>query len=527
MKRRDLIVAALLAAACLAVFGQAAHFDFINYDDNAYVTENPNVTGGPTVSNVVWAFTTIDYFYWQPVTWVSHMVDCRVFGVTPAGPHVVNILLHVLNSILLFLVLRRMMGRPLANARGSVSGVREDGFWRCAVLAALFALHPLRLESVVWISERKDVLSTFFLLVMLWAYLEFVERPSRPRYLAVLAAFALGLMSKPMLITAPVLLLILDWWPLRRRAFADKAPLFLMAAITLGITYLGTARLQAINWAAGMPLGHRIANAMVNYLAYIELTIWPHNLAILYPYRLSIPPWQPVAAAIAIVAISAAAWRLRRSRPYLLAGWLWFALGILPPIGIVQMGRQAMADRFMYVPLIGLGLMAVWGLGDVLRERRVLAAALAGGAIAACAAVSLAHVGTWRDSVAVFSNAVTVTRDNPGAQHYLGAALDDLGRYDEALAHHAESVRLDPTYYIAQNCYALDLERRGDWAAAAEHFGEAVRYFPNYAEARFHMGLNLKRLGRAQEGREQLQAALGMGLSDGDAATARRELERP
>jgi tetratricopeptide (TPR) repeat protein len=523
MTRRDLIVAALLAAACLAVFGQAAHFDFINYDDNAYVTENPWVRGGLTRDGIVWAFTSIAYFYWQPVTWVSHMLDCQVFGVTPAGPHAVNVLLHILNSILLFVVLRRMMGRPPAHARGSVSG----GFWRCAVLAAIFAVHPLRLESVVWIAERKDVLSTFFLLVMLRAYLWFVERPSGPRYLAVLVSFALGLMSKPMLITAPALLMILDWWPLRRRAFTEKMPLFLMAAITLGITYLGTARLQAINWAAGMPLGHRIANALVNYVAYIGLTIWPHNLAILYPYRLSIPPWQPVGAAAAVVAVSAAVWRLRHSYPYLLAGWLWFTVSILPPLGIVQMGRQAMADRFMYVPLIGLGLMAVWGLGDLLEERRVLAAALAAGAIAACAAASLAHIGTWRDSVAVFRNAVSVTHDNPGAQHYLGAALDDLGRYDEALAHHAESVRLEPTYYLAQNCYALDLERRGDWAAAAEHFAQAVRYFPQYAEARLHLGLDLARLGRMEEGREQLRAALGIGLSESDAATARRELEMP
>jgi tetratricopeptide (TPR) repeat protein len=511
MSRRELIVAALLAAACLAVFGQAAHFNFINYDDNAYVTENSWVRGGVTRGAVVWAFTSIDYFYWQPVTWLSHMLDCQVFGVRPGWHHLVNIFFHILNSILVFLIFRRM----------------TNAFWRSAILAALFALHPLRLESVVWIAERKDVLSTFFLLAMLRAYLWFVERPSGPRYRAVVVLFALGLMSKPMLITAPVLLLILDWWPLRRRALAEKIPLFMMAGIAFGVTYVGTMRLQVTNWAAWVPLSHRIANALVNYAAYLELTVWPHHLAILYPYRLSIPLWEPVAAAAAIVGITGAVRSVRRSRPYLLAGWLWFAVSILPPIGIVQMGRQAMADRFMYVPLIGLALMAVWGLGDLLEQRRGLAAALAGGAIAACAAASLAHIGTWRDSVSVFTNAIAVTRDNPGAQHYLGAALDDLGRHDEALAHHAESVRLDPTYYLAQNCYALDLERRGDWAAAAEHFREAVRYFPQWAEARFHMGLDLKRIGRTEEAREHLQAALGMGLSDSDAAIARRELETP
>jgi protein O-mannosyl-transferase len=511
VSRRDLIVAALLAAACLVVFGQAANFNFINYDDNAYVTENPQVTSGLTAANIVWAFNSIDYFYWQPVTWMSHMLDCQLFGLRPGWHHRVNILFHIANSILLFLIFRRITG----------------AFWRSAVLAALFALHPLRLESVVWIAERKDVLSTFWLLVMLRAYLWFVDRPSGPRYLAVLVSFALGLMAKPMLITAPVLLLVLDWWPLRRRALAEKMPMFMMAGITFGITYVGTARLQAINWAGSLPLSHRVANALVNYVAYLGLAVWPHRLAILYPYRLVIPPWQPLAAAALVAAVTAAVWRLRRTRPYLLAGWLWFAVGILPPLGVVQMGRQAMADRFMYIPLIGLALMAVWGLADLLQPRRAVAGALAAAAIVACSAASLEHIGTWRDSVAVFSNAVAVTRDNPGAQHYLGTALDDLFRYDEALPHHAESVRLDPSYYIAQNCYALDLERRGDWAAAADHFAEAVRYFPNYADARYHLALDLVRLGHPREARQQMEDALRLGLSEADTREARQWLGSP
>ena len=508
MKRRDLIVVFALTAACLIVFGQSARFDFINYDDNAYITENPWVSGGLTVKGVVWALTSIDYFYWQPATWISHMIDCQIFGLRPAGPHVVNLLLHIANSILVFLVFRRLTG----------------AYWRSAVLAALFALHPLRLESVVWIAERKDVLSTFFLLLMLRAYLWFVERPSGPRYQVVLIAFALGLMSKPMLVTAPLLLLLLDWWPLRRRAIGEKVPLFIMAALTFAVTYLGAVRLGVFNWAAGVPLSHRLANAMVNYVAYVKLALWPHPLAILYPYRLSIPPWQPFAAAAAAIAITAGAWRLRGSRPYLLAGWLWFAIAILPAVGIVQVGRQAMADRFMYVPLVGLTVMAVWGIADLLQQRRAVAAVLASGAVTACAAASLAHIGTWRDSVTVFTNAVAVTSDNPGAQHYLGAALDDLGRYDEALLHHAESVRLDPAYYLAQNCYARDLERRGDWPAAADHFTEAIRYFPGYTEAHYHLALALTRLGHPREAREQMESALRLGLGEADARTAREWL---
>jgi tetratricopeptide (TPR) repeat protein len=241
---------------------------------------------------------------------------------------------------------------------------------------------------------------------------------------------------------------------------------------------------------------------------------------------MAIPAWQPLAAAALIAAVTLLAFRMRRSRPYLLAGWIWFAVAILPPIGVVQVGRQAMADRFTYIPSIGLTLIAVWGCAELLRTRPAVAAALAAVSITACAAASLRHIGTWHDSVAVFENTLAVTRDNSGAQHYLAAALDDRGRYREALPHHAESVRLDPAYFIAQNSYARDLERTGDCAAAADHFAAAIRYFPNYAEARFHLGLCLEGLGRPREARPQIEEALRIGLSEADAAEARRLLAR-
>ncbi len=337
MRRRELMLAAALAGACLLVFGQAVRFGFLNYDDNAYVYENPWVRGGLTLHGIIWAFNVIDYFYWQPLTWLSHMLDCQLFGLRPAWPHLVNVLFHAANSILVFLIFRRLTG----------------AFWRSAVLAALFALHPLRVESVVWIAERKDVLSAFCFLVTVALYLRFVERPSGPRYACVLAAFGFGLMSKPMLITTPVLLLLLDYWPLRRRAVAEKMPLFLMAGFTLAVTYAGSRQLRAINWAANLPLGHRVANALVSYAAYLGLSIWPHHLAILYPYRLEIAWWKPVAAAAMLTAITVMVLRAAGKRPYLAFGWLWFVIALLPPSGIVQVGRQAMADRFTYLPSIG------------------------------------------------------------------------------------------------------------------------------------------------------------------------------
>ena len=508
MNRRVLFVSLGLAAACLAVFGPAVRFQFLNFDDNACVYENPWVRGGFSLTGILWAFRTIDYFYWQPVTWLSHMLDCQIFGLRPAGHHLVNILLHMANSILVFLAFRRLTG----------------AFWRSAVLAALFAVHPLRLESVVWVTERKDVLSAFWFLAMVHAYLWFVARPSHRRYLCVLAAFALGLMSKPMLVTAPLLLLLLDYWPLGRRALAEKLPLFLMAAIAVGITALGASRISPLVRGPGVPFGHRLANALVSYAAYLQLALWPRHLAILYPYRVLIDWWQPLAAAALLAAITGGVvWFGRRHR-YLAVGWLWFAIGLGPVIGLVQVGRQAMADRFTYLPLIGLLLMAVWGLADLLAGRRAMAALLAGAAVVACAVASLLHIGTWRDSVTVFRGAIAATGDNAAAEHYLAAALDDRGRFDEAFPHHAETVRLEPGHFIGQYCYGVALERRGDLDAAAQHFSAALVRFPAYASARLHLGMDLKRLGRPGEAREELQQALQGGLSDEEAACARREL---
>jgi protein O-mannosyl-transferase len=477
--RRRLLVALALVTACLLVYGQSLRFEFVNYDDNGYVTENQWVRSGITGEGVRWALSAIDYYYWQPLTWLSHMMDCQLFGLHALGHHLTSILFHIVNTLLLFFVLARLTG----------------AFWRSTMATAIYALHPLRIESVVWIAERKDLLSGFFFLTAIWCYLGYRERPSRGRYYLVLGVFVLGLMSKPMVMTLPFVLLLLDWWPLRRRAFAEKLPMLALAVISGLVTAIGTGRLGLINWASSLTPWQRIANALVSYARYLELSLWPHDLAILYPFHTAVPLWQVACAVLLLSGITAAALWQARCRPYLLVGWLWFAVGLLPASGLVQVGRQGMADRFTYLPHIGLAIAAVWGMADLIgKQRRVTAAVLAGGVVAAFATASWLHARVWLNSVVLFTDTVAVTGDNPAAQHYLAAALDDRGRFEDAFPHHAEAVRLEPAYFVAQFSYGVALERRGQTQDAIGHFGQALRYFPDYPDARRHLEKDRKLL---------------------------------
>jgi tetratricopeptide (TPR) repeat protein len=474
--RRLWIIALLLAAACLILYAPVAHFQFLNFDDEGYVTRNSHVQAGLTRAGIAWAFTTIDNFYWHPLTWLSHMLDCQFFGLNPGPPHVINALFHTLNALLVFAVFYRL----------------TNALWRSAVLSAVFALHPLRIESVAWVAERKDLLSAFWFLVTIWCYLHYAERPSRGRYYLTLSAFVLGLMCKPMAMTLPFILMLLDYWPLRRRAFTEKLPMIGLAAFSTLITSIGTARLGVINWGATIPLTSRIANALVSYVKYLELAFWPHDLAVLYPFRLSVPLWQPILACLLLMLITLAS----LSRPYLTVGWFWWVIGILPASGLVQVGRQGMADRFTYLPMIGLAMAVIWFVADLLGKRqRVAAAGLATAAISGFTFATIVDLPVWRNSVTVFSQTVAATENNSAAHHFLASALEDQGRYDEAFPHRAEAVRIEPSYFVAQYSYGLALERRGQTRDAAEHFAQAVRYFPDYPEARQHLDAALLRLG--------------------------------
>ena len=504
-RRRTLAIALTLTAATALVYAQVRTFDFINFDDNVYVPGNPHVSGGLTLSGIVWAFSTVDYFYWQPLTWLSHMLDCQWYGLWAGGHHLTSVLLHIANSLLVFFVFRRMTG----------------AHWRSAMVAGLFALHPLRVESVAWIAERKDVLSCFWFLVALWAYVRFAERPSHGRYRWVLAALVMGLMSKPMLVTAPLLFLLVDYWPLGRVAYLEKVPMLFLAAVASLLTAIGQKRMGAMDWARHIPLSLRAENALVSYVRYLAKTVWPARLAIFYPYPAAIPPWKVWGAALLLVSLTAAALWAGRRRRYLAAGWLWFLLALLPAIGLVQVGLQSMADRFSYIPLIGLFAAAVWGAARLFENHRRLAAIMAAVVLAACGVRSWAQTRTWRDSVTVFAHALEITGESSVSHRFLGVALADRGEIDAALPHLAAAVRLDPAFFVAHYDYGSALLRKGDPQAAMVQFEEAVRYHPSYGDAYYGMGKSLVQIGKPAEALAPTRQALQVGLSAENTLAAR------
>ena len=436
-------LAVLLVAACLAVFAPVRHFDFVSWDDGQYVTQNPNVVSGLTGPGVWWALTASGGYYWHPLTWLSHMLDVQLYGLAPGAHHLTGLLLHVLATLLLFGALRRLTGDTLPSA----------------VAAGLFALHPLHVESVAWIAERKDVLSAVFWMATLWAYARFAEQPRPRRYLLVVMLFACGLMAKPMVVMLPAVLLLLDVWPLARlsldsmpaaranlRALVyEKLPLVAMSAASAAITFAGQASGGAVRSTARIPVVLRVENALVSTITYLGKTLWPSGLAAYYPYPRAMPGWKAWSAAAVLLALSFGVWQARRTRPYLLVGWLWFLLTLVPVIGLVQVGDQAMADRFTYLPLVGIFMAAVWAANDAARGRPRVQVALAGCAglvLVCCGVAARQQVQFWQDSASLWTRAAAVTRDNERAHANLAALLEQQGRRPEAAEHYAEAARI-------------------------------------------------------------------------------------
>jgi protein O-mannosyl-transferase len=485
--RRNAALFVLLAVPVCAVFGRAVAFPFVNFDDNTYVYDNPFVAQGLSLEALGWALTTTRGGIWHPLTWLSHLLDVELFGLRPWGHHLVSVLLHALNAGLLFVVLRRLTG-----AR-----------WRSWLVAALFALHPLRVQSVAWVSERKDLLSALLGLTALLLYLRYARRPSRGGYLALAAVFALGLAAKPMLVTLPLLLLLLDWWPLGRFSFRasaagrgpgpaallrEKAAL-LAIAVLFGIVSIHAQRsVGALMDLDAYPLAGRVANALVATAGYLGKLLFPANLAVFYPLRPGGAVWPAAAGALAALAgITAVAAREARRRPYLLAGWLWYLATLLPVSGLIQVGHQAMADRYTYLPLIGLQLAAVWALAEISRRRPRLRAALvvaAAAVLPALAAASWREVGHWRDSEHLMRRALAVTRDNFTAHNNLATALMTQARYDEAVPHLEAALRIRPDHFNAHLNLGQILLMRGRAREAAALFAEAARLDPGSADAR-------------------------------------------
>jgi len=509
-----LIISLILILGTLAVFWQVRNHEFINLDDNEYVTNNPQVKSGLALRGVIWAFTTGHASNWHPLTWLSHMLDCTLYGLNPGGHHVTNLLFHIANSLLLFLVLKRMTG----------------AIWESGFVAGLFALHPLHVGSVAWVAERKDVLSTFFWVLAMWAYVSYSKRPGLKRYLLVLLFFVLGLLSKPMLVTLPFVLLLLDYWPLGRLRFGqgggdrhpssdkslegrdqrssllhlilEKVPFLALSAGSSLLTFIVQHRGGTVGPLEAIPLDSRIENAVISYIQYIWKMVWPHRLAIFYPYPERLPIWQVAGAGLLLVCLSVLVLRVVRGRPYLVVGWLWYLGTLVPVIGLVQVGMQAMADRYTYVPLVGLFMMIAWGVPDLLRgwrHRRIVFALSAGILFLVLAIVTWVEVQRWQNSVTLFSHTLEVTSKNSLIHYNLGVVFLRQGRNQEAIAHLNESLGIDPSRADAHNNLGVALARQGRFQEAMAHYAEALRIKPDYADAHNNLGVVLARQGKFQE----------------------------
>jgi len=536
-----------LAAITFAVFGQTAGFNFVNYDDKSYVYDNPVVQRGLTLKGAVWAFTFGEIGHWHPLTWLTHMADCQVYGLWAGGHHLTNVALHAAAAVLLFLALREMTG----------------SLWRSAFVAGVFAIHPLRVESVAWIAERKDVLSGVCFMLTLWAYARYARRPTGWRFAVVALSFGLGLLCKNMLVTLPFVLLLLDWWPLHRVKLApfwglvkEKIPLFLLSIGSCVATFLVPEKVLD---SERIPFLERLGNAVVSYGVYLRQMVFPAGLAIPYLYPpVGLPLCKVALAFVVLAAISISVLACRKRRPYLLMGWLWYLGMLVPAIGIVQISYYARADRYTYLPGIGLVLAGTWMVGDWSLGWKHRRAALGGlmaavmGALMVCAwiqtgywkssetlwthtfacttgnnvahynlGLALDHEGRVEEAIAQFQKALEINANSAEAHHNLGAALFRKGKVDEAIVHYQEALRIKPDDAKAHYNLGIALGQQGRVDEAITHYREALEINPDYGEAHNNLGNVLRQTGRADEAITHFQRALGINPDD---VTARNNL---
>jgi len=521
--RREVWLALALAALIALVYAPVRHYGFVDLDDPQYVSENPFVVNGLTWSGVKWAFTSIHASYWLPVIWLSHMLDVQLYGLNAGGHHITNVILHAANSILLFVVLHRTTG----------------AFGRSAFVAALFAIHPLHVESVVWVTERKDVLSTLFLLLTVWTYVEHVRQPSRSRYVMALAFFVLGLMSKAMLVTLPFMLLLLDVWPLGRlaipswrlspaqratllRLVREKLPFLALAILSAILTYVTQQTTGAVASTSRIPVASRVANAMVSYATYIVTMFWPSRLALFYPYPPRLSPWFVAASVIGLMATSVLVFRGARRGPYLAVGWLWYLGSLVPVIGFIQAGDQARADRFTYVPLIGLFIMIAWGTRDLIKRPRVLEA-IGVLVVLLLSVVARTQVGYWRTNTELWEHALRVADESYVAHTNLGLALYTDGKANQSIAEFRAALRIRPDFAEADNDLGVALANQGDRDGAIQAFLNAVAAKPTQAPSHFNAAVLLALKGDTAAAVTHLERALQI---DPNYADARAELQK-
>ncbi len=507
-----------LALLSWAVFGQTLGYDFVNYDDPRYVYQNTRITNGLNIAGVAWAFTHIHAENWHPLTTITHMLDCQLYGLNAGGHHFTNVLFHTVAVVLLFLVLQQMTG----------------ALWRSAFVAAVFAIHPLHVESVAWVAERKDVLSGVFFILTLLAYVHYVRAPSIWRYLMVVFVFALGLMSKPMLVTLPFVLLLLDCWPLRRitdqrsdvgfqllKLLLEKIPLIALSAVSSVVTFL--AQRGALGWTEQLPMLSRINNATVTYVIYVRQMFWPANLAVFYPHPENrLPPWEISLALAAVIGITVAAIMLHKNAPYFIIGWLWYLGMLVPVIGLVQVGWQGHADRYTYLPQIGLYIAGTWAVADLTaswRHQRIILGAAALLVIGSLIWSAWVQTSYWRDSETLFSHALAVTRNNDVAENNLGIIFLQKGQLDDAISRLQAAIDLRPENGPAHDNLAKALLQKGRLAEAMVHYRKFLEIEPGNVEARNILGTVLIQQGHVREAIEQWQDALRIEPENGNAAS--------
>jgi Tfp pilus assembly protein PilF len=497
---RFILICVLLIAAIIAVYWPVYSYNFVKYDDDLYVTNNINVHSGLNFKSIHWAFTSGYASNWHPVTWISHMIDYQLFKNWAGGYHLINVLFHILNTLILFYVLMRMTG----------------ALWPSVFVAAAFALHPLHVESVAWIAERKDLLSTFFWLLTMWAYVRYVENPKLKWYLAAILLFVLGLMSKPMVVTLPFVLLLLDYWPLRRkitwRLLTEKIPFFAGSLAACVITYFVQQRSGATIAVEIMCLKARIANAFISYLTYITNMIWPSRLAVLYPHPgNAFSVTKAIISGLLLVIASIIFIYLGRRRRYFTVGWLWYLGTLVPVIGLVQAGLQAMADRYTYMTLTGLFIIIAFSASEFVpkwRNRNIILGCLAVVVLSGWAFTASVQLKYWKDSLPLFEHTLQITENNPLILEDYATYLSELGRFDEAIEQSNKFLKLKPKSAEAHNNLGNIFLQTGKTDQAIEQFRLAIKYNPGLAQAFFNLASALKKQGKPQDSIEYYKQAV-------------------
>jgi protein O-mannosyl-transferase len=495
-----------------AAFGRIAVNDFINFDDTGYITENYHVQSGISIQNIKWAFTSVVMSNWHPLTWLSYTLDWSLFGENPSGHHLVSLLLHIGAVIFLFLFLYKT----------------TNNIWPSAFAAALFALHPLRVESVAWAAERKDVLSMFFGLASIFVYAFYAENNKLSKYLFCLILFILSLMSKPILVTMPFLLLLLDYWPLGRwqkalsspaenrpysagRLILEKTPFFLLTIASSIVTYWAQHKDSSVTSLGVLPIVTQVANASVSYVAYLEKTFWPFNLAVFYPYEFHLPLGKILISGFILIIITTVVLYYIKNLPFLFTGWFWYLGTLIPVIGLVQVGRQAMADRYTYLPSIGIAIMLSWSIPHLFSHEDIRKKILFPAGIAVLVILTVLtwrQCGYWKNSATLCSHALRITKDNYIAYNCCGLAFFEEGKIEQAIDYYNQSIRITPDYADTFNIKGTAYSKLGQYQRAIEDYNQAIRLKQNSAWYYYNRGVAYNNLGQYQRAIEDYNQAI-------------------